>query len=71
MYCTEISSWFVNTLRPGTIKPSEVSGLSVYQVADHMRALFPDALWQWPKPPYVQVPHAMGMLELAVMLRRR
>ena len=38
MYCTEISSWFVNRLRPGTIPRSEVSGLSVYQVADHMRA---------------------------------
>lgn len=39
MYCTEISSWFVNTLRPGTIKPSFVSGYPVYQVADHMKAM--------------------------------
>lgn len=38
MYCTEISAWFVNQLRPGTIKTSIASGFPVYQVADHMRA---------------------------------
>jgi hypothetical protein len=38
MYCTEISSWFVNKLRPGTIKPSKAMGLDVFQVADHMKA---------------------------------
>lgn len=38
MYCTEISAWFVNQLHPGTIKPSKVAGMAVFQVADHMRA---------------------------------
>lgn len=38
MYCTEISSWFVNRLRPGTIRPSRVMGFPIFQVADHMRA---------------------------------
>lgn len=38
MYCTEISAWFVNKLRPGTIKPSKAMGLNVFQVADHMKA---------------------------------
>lgn len=38
MYCTEVSSWFVNRLRPGTIGMSKVSGFPVFQVADHMRA---------------------------------
>lgn len=35
-----------------------------------MRALFPAQLWRWPKPPYAQVPHPMGMQELAVILTR-
>ncbi len=38
MYCTEVSSWFVNRLRPGTVKMSKSSGYPVFQVADHMRA---------------------------------
>lgn len=37
-YCTEVSSWFLNRLRPGTIVPSRVKGYPVFQVADHMRA---------------------------------
>ena len=36
-----------------------------------MRALFPAALWDWPKPPYPQVPHDRGFAELAVVLTRR
>jgi hypothetical protein len=38
MYCTEVSSWFINKLRPGTIKESQVAGYPVFQVADHLRA---------------------------------
>ncbi|MDB5101874.1 MAG: hypothetical protein JWM80_6295 [Cyanobacteria bacterium RYN_339] len=39
MYCTEISAWFVNQLKPGTIKTSTaMGGYPVFQVADHMRA---------------------------------
>lgn len=39
MYCTEISSWFVNRLRPGTVHRSLAGGgYPVFQVADHMRA---------------------------------
>jgi hypothetical protein len=38
MYCTEISSWFANTLKPGAIQPSMVGGYPVFQVADHMKA---------------------------------
>lgn len=36
-----------------------------------MRALFPAARWDWPKPPYRAVPHPMGATELAVRLVRR
>lgn len=38
MYCTEVSSWFINKLRPGTVKQSYVKGFPIFQVADHMRA---------------------------------
>ncbi|WP_343632951.1 methyltransferase domain-containing protein [Roseateles sp.] len=36
-----------------------------------MRALFPQALWKWPAPPYTQRPHERGWFELAVVLERR
>ena len=36
-----------------------------------MRALFTAAQWDWPKPPYVRVPHPMGFAELAVVLTRK
>ena len=36
-----------------------------------MRALFPAPLWEWPKPPYRQVPHPRGFGELALVLTRR
>lgn len=38
MYCTEITAWFVNAIRPGTIKPSDVYGFSGFSVEDHLRA---------------------------------
>lgn len=38
LYCTEVSSWFVNRLKPGTIKQSDILGYPLYQVADHMKA---------------------------------
>ena len=36
-----------------------------------MRALLPMTSWDWPKPPYVAVPHHSGAFELAVVLTRR
>ena len=36
-----------------------------------MRAVFPAHRWEWQKPPYDQVPHPRGMLELAVCLVAR
>lgn len=38
MYCTEISAWFVNRIKPGTVKQSDILGYPLYQVADHMKA---------------------------------
>ena len=35
-----------------------------------MRALFPDPLWSWPKPPYPRTAHPRGLAELAVVLAK-
>jgi len=35
-----------------------------------MRALFPEPLWSWPRPPYPKTTHPRGLAELAVMLNR-
>jgi hypothetical protein len=36
-----------------------------------MRALFPEARWGWPKPPYARTSLPRGMAELVVVLERR
>lgn len=36
-----------------------------------LRALFPARDWNWPKPPYLQVPHPAGFSELGLILERR
>ena len=79
-YAAQLRAW----LRPGAplfalfmqmpreaAAQGEIVGPPYHCDINAMRALFPDPLWQWPKPPYAQVPHAMGMRELAVVLRRR
>ena len=35
-----------------------------------MRALFPEPLWAWPKPPYPRTTHPRGLAELAAVLDR-
>jgi hypothetical protein len=43
-----------------------------YHMDVHMlRALLPEAKWQWPAPPYPRVPHPRGWFELAIVLTRR
>lgn len=50
----------------------EIVGPPYHCDVNAMRALFPGRDWQWPKPPYPQVPHpAAGFRELAVVLGRR
>jgi methyl halide transferase len=36
-----------------------------------VRALLPSTQWRWPAPPYPQVPHPAGWVELAIELVRR
>ena len=47
-----------------------VSGPPYHCDIHAMRALFPAALWEWPKPAYPRVPHPNGLYELAVPLIR-
>jgi SAM-dependent methyltransferase len=79
-YAAQLQRW----LRPGgrlfalfmqmpreAAAQGEILGPPYHCDINAMRALLPSALWDWPKPPYVQVPHPMGMRELAVVLVRR
>ena len=79
-YAAQLQRW----LRPGgrlfalfmqmpreAAAQGEILGPPYHCDINAMRALFPSALWDWPKPPYAQVPHPMGMRELAVVLTRR
>lgn len=61
---------FVQYLRPGSSEGS-ISGPPYHCDINAMRALFPSSLWDWPKPPYVQVPHPRLQHELALTLTRR
>lgn len=79
-YAAQLHAW----LRPGgrlfalfTQAPRDggnegfVVGPPYHSHVHAMRALFPAPLWDWPKPPYRQVPHASGNFELAAVLTRR
>lgn len=61
---------FVQILRPGAAE-GFVQGPPYHCDVHAMRALFPAAHWDWPRPPYARTTHPSGMAELAVVLRRR
>lgn len=61
---------FMQTLRAGAAD-GLIEGPPYHCDIHAVRALFPEPLWQWPKPPYTRVPHPMGLAELAVVLVRR
>ena len=60
---------FVQGLKPGAAN-GFVEGPPYHCDIHAMRALFDSTHWQWPKPPYVRVPHPMSIAELAVVLTR-
>ncbi len=60
---------FVQWSRPGAAN-GVVEGPPYHCDINAMRALFPDPLWSWPKPPYPHTTHPRGLVELAVTLRR-
>ena len=65
----QLYALFMQMHRPGAAK-GLIEGPPYHCDINAMRALFPSQIWQWPKPPYAQVPHPMGMQELAVVLTR-
>ncbi|MCW7542069.1 TPMT family class I SAM-dependent methyltransferase [Aquabacterium sp. A7-Y] len=79
-YATRLQAWlrpggrllalFMQAPRPGA-ETGLVEGPPYHCDINAMRALFPEPLWAWPRPPLAQVPHPMGRMELAVLLQRR
>lgn len=78
-YAAQLRHW----LRPGGAllalfaqapKPGAADGLiqgPPFHCDIHaMRALFAEPAWRWTKPPYVRVPHPMGMHEIALPIER-
>ena len=61
---------FVQFLRAGAVGGA-IEGPPYHCDINAMRALFPAALWSWPKPPYPRSTHPRGLEELAVVLERR
>ncbi|MGE0798395.1 MAG: methyltransferase domain-containing protein [Lautropia sp.] len=79
-YALQLQRW----LRPGgklfamfaqvrrdTADAGFVEGPPYHCDINAMRALFPAADWEWPKPPYPAIAHPAGFYELAVILTRR
>lgn len=61
---------FVQLLRPGAAE-GQIDGPPYHCDINAMRALFPAARWNWPKPPYPRIGHPRGLTELAAVLERR
>jgi SAM-dependent methyltransferase len=61
---------FVQFQRPGAAEGA-IQGPPYHCDINGMRALFPEPLWSWPKPPYPLTSHPRGLAELAVVLERR
>ena len=60
---------FMQFTRPGAAEGA-IEGPPYHCDINAMRALFPDPLWSWPKPPYPRTTHPRGLAELAVLLER-
>jgi methyl halide transferase len=60
---------FMQFPRPGAAQGS-IEGPPYHCDIVAMRALLPDPLWAWPKPPYPRTSHPNGLAELAVILER-
>jgi len=79
-YADQLSAWlrpggrlfalFMQAPRQGS-QAGLIEGPPYHCDINAMRALFPESRWEWPKPPYIPVPHPAGITELAVILTRR
>jgi SAM-dependent methyltransferase len=62
---------FMQMVRPAATEEGQIQGPPYHCDINAMRALFSEASWVWPKPPYAKVPHPNMAHELAVKLVRR
>jgi len=80
-YASQLARWIVpqgglwmllmQAPRPAASETGLIEGPPYHCDINAVRALFPEANWHWPKPPYVRVPHPAMVHELALPLRRR
>jgi methyl halide transferase len=63
-------SMFMQMPRPAATQEGRIEGPPYHCDINAMRALFAEPDWQWPRPPYGQVPHPGLSHELAVPLTR-
>jgi len=63
----QLFALFVQFPRPGAADGA-IEGPPYHCDINAMRALFPEPLWFWPKPPYPRTTHPRGLAELAVVL---
>lgn len=62
---------FMQMLRPAATDEGRIQGPPYHCDINAMRALLPQAHWEWPKPPYAKVSHPGLAHELGVRLVRR
>lgn len=80
-YAAQLGAWlrpqgvlwavFMQMLRAGATDAGWIQGPPYHCDINAMRALLPQAGWQWPKPPYTQVSHPNLAHELAVRVVKR
>ena len=71
-YERRLASWIVpgGALAAAFMQTDSPAGPPFACAPDAMRRLFAEARWEWPAE-LVPVPHPMGLVELAGILRRR
>lgn len=62
---------FMQAPRPAALETGHIEGPPFHCDINAMRALFPEARWIWPSPPFARVAHPNGWHELAVPLTLR
>lgn len=66
----QLYALFLQMMRPAASQ-GVIEGPPYHCDINAMRALFPNAWWEWPKPPYDRLPHPAAAAELPVILTRR
>ena len=66
----QLYALFLQMMRPAASQ-GVIEGPPYHCDINAMRAVFPNAWWEWPKPPYDRLPHPAAAAELPVILTRR